>query len=315
MCGCNGNITADEYVYLSSAFGTCINGGLKLETTPSVGSNSDQILVWNTSDKNVKSISSCGIFSNALTGATNGLSVSERLVKLGGNLTGATTINLCDNSLKLQSDVANAYGLADFGLNSTYANSMFGICSRDAGGAQWGLSGNSTSISTYHCNNSSNGSSIAICNTGLTISNKNSSVIKSVNLGVSGLTYGACYHSCYTDRSLIDREYMCIQMCETSNVINVVSPPVGTTYYVGRYDDLIPVSGISTNQIYFYPTPVLGQRISVVDICGNALADPITVNGYGKNINDGACSTINTDFGSVTFVYNGIFWSAIAFVN
>jgi hypothetical protein len=55
--------------------------------------------------------------------------------------------------------------------------------------------------------------------------------------------------------------------------------------------------------------------VSVVDICGNALADPIMVNGYGKNINDGACSAINTDYGSVTFVYNGYFWSAIAFVN
>lgn len=253
------------------------------------------------------------ILSVALTGATNGLTKIGRSVVLGGDLSGGTTINLCDNTLKLQSDTANAYGLADFSLNSVYANSKFGLCSRDGSGAQWGLSGNSTSISTYHCINSSNGSGIVINNTGLTLTNKCSSALKSVSLGCNGLIYADCYHSSYINRTLVDKEYVDKELCGTSNVVNVCI--IGVEYYTQRYDDLIGVSGLSTNQIYLYPTPVLGQRVSVVDICGNALADPITINGYGKNINDGACSTINTDYGSVTFVYNGIFWSAIAFVN
>jgi len=205
-------------------------------------------------------------------------------------------------------------------LNPTYANSKFGICSNGGSGAIWGLSGNSTSISAQHCSSSSNGGSFIVGDTGLTLTNKCSSVSKVVKLTDKALIYGDCYHSCYVDRTLIDKEYLDIQMCETSNVINVVNPPVGTVYNVGRYDDLIPVSGISSNEIYLNYSalcgyPVLGQRVTVVDVCGNALADPIIINGNGKLINDGVCSVINTDYGSVTYVYNGYFWSAIAFVN
>jgi uncharacterized delta-60 repeat protein len=252
------------------------------------------------------------VITSSIT-VNNGLTKLGNNIVLGGNLTGATTINLSDNGFRLQSDNTNIYGLADFGLNSTYSNSKFGICSRDAIGSQWGLSGNSSSISTYHCTNNSNGSCISVNNTGIEISNKVSSAVKSVNLGVSGLTYGANYHSNYSNRSLVDKEYVDTELCATSNVVNVCQ--IGSGYYVQRYDDLIAVSGLSTAVIYLDPSPVIGQRVSVVDICGNALADPIMINGYGKNINDGATSTINTDYGSVTFVFNGIFWSAIAFVN
>jgi len=147
----------------------------------------------------------------------------------------------------------------------------------------------------------------------LTLSNKTSSVSCSVTLGTNALIYGGCYHSCYVNRTLVDKEYVDKQISGCSNILNVKR--VCNTYYTLRNDDVIAVSGISTNQIYLFPTPVLGERISVVDICGNALGDPITINGYGNQINNGSCSTINTDYGSVTFVWNGIFWSAIAFVN
>jgi hypothetical protein len=226
------------------------------------------------------------IFSSGggtLTGATNGLSLSGQIVVLGGTLTGNTCI------------CTSVYSLNIGCLNTAE------------------LSVNPSSISAFHCANASNGSAMSICNTGLTLSNKVSSISCSVTLGANALVYGGCYHSCYVNRTLVDKEYVDKELSGTSNVL--LYKTISNTYYTGRYDDVIGVSGISTNQIYLYPTPVTGQRISVVDICGNALGDPITINGYGKNINNGTCSTINTDYGSVTFVYNGIFWSAIAFVN
>ena len=114
--------------------------------------------------------------------------------------------------------------------------------------------------------------------------------------------------------------------CEflTFNQSNTLNIKINGTLICGCYvicscDELIAISGIGATQIYLPPSPVLcnnrGQRISVVDICGNALNSPITINGNGKNINNYSCSMINTDYGSTTFVYNGIFWSAIAFVN
>ena len=286
-----------------------LNAKLTLGAVPTAGALTDVVLVRNTGGE-VRTISVSSITGATAYNFTNGLTKQGSIVKLGGNLTGSTIINLCDNSLRFQSD-STSIGLANFNLNSIYANSKFGICSCASGGsgAQWGLSGNSASISTYHCSDSSNGSSIAICNSGITLTNKCSSALKTVNLTCNALMYGNDYCSVYTDRTLVDRGYV----SSVSNVLNVCI--VGTTYTTLRNDDLIGVSGLSSNLIYLYSSPVLGQRVSVVDVCGCALIDPITIHGNGKPINDGVCATINTDYGSVTFVYNGIFWSAIAFVN
>lgn len=66
---------------------------LKLCTTPAAGATSDSILVWNTADKCVKAISGGQVLTSAITGATNGLTKSGQVVKLGGNLCEATTIS------------------------------------------------------------------------------------------------------------------------------------------------------------------------------------------------------------------------------
>ena len=125
----------------------------------------------------------------------------------------------------------------------------------------------------------------------------------------STFKYAADYSGDFVDRSIVDKGYVDNQ----SNVVKVCT--INTAYVTLRNDDLIGVDGLSTNQICLYATPVLGQRLTVVDICGNALADPITINGNGNTINSDACSTINTDYGSVTYIYNGAFWSAVAFIN
>jgi hypothetical protein len=262
------------------------------------------------------------ILNSALTGATNGLTKQGQQVKLGGNLTGSTIINLCNNSLCLQSDSTNIYGLADFSLNSIYSDSKFNICSQNGSSAQWGLSGNSVNIGMYHCINLSNGSNINIYNTGITFTNKCSSALKIVNLGNSGLTYGGNYCN-NNPRWIPDKEYVDGQISGTSNLVKIKLNgyycTLNQNYYTYNCDDIIAVSGVSSHPIFLPASPTIvcnhTQKITFVDICGNALADPITINGNGNNINNGGYSTINTDYGSITFVYNGIFWSAIAFVN
>jgi len=97
----------------------------------------------------------------------------------------------------------------------------------------------------------------------------------------------------------------------SSNLVDVCN--VSTTYTATTNNSFIGISGVSC--VYLALSPIKGQRISIVDICGDALTNPIIVDGNGKNINDGLCSTINTNYGSITFIYNGYFWSAVAFTN
>jgi hypothetical protein len=306
------NTNACTLIYGDFAQNYVILPTLKLSTTPSAGTTSDGILVWNSSDKCVKQVSCASAFGSVITGATNGLTKTGKNVVLGGTLTGATSINLNEFDFRLKSDGSTSYGIADFNLSQTYANSKFAICSRDATSATiWGITGNSTNITAVHCSNSSNGSCLSINNGDINLTNKTSSCSRVVCLGANALVYGACYHGDYTNRSLVDKEYVDVSICNESNVIKVCN--VGAPYTTTRYDDFIGVSG--TSCIYLYNTPVCGQRVIVTDICGNALLDPITVDGNGKKINNGTCSTINTDYGSITYLYNGFCWSAVGFIN
>ena len=265
---------------------------VRLLSTPSGGTNSDSILVWNSTDKKIKKVSPASMVG--LTGATNGLSTSGQKVVLGGDLTGNTCICTLGHCLSIGCSV-----------NSE-------------------LTVNSTAVSAFHCTNASNGSSISIYNTGLTLSNKISSVSCSVTLGASALVYGGNYCSVYTPRTLVDKEYVDKEVSGCSNMIKIKCV-FGCNYNATTADDIIAVSGQSSCQIYLPISPVLcngrGQRITVVDICGGALIDPIIVNGnINGRINGGYCSAINTDYGSITFVFIGCYggnynWSAIAFVN
>jgi len=247
-----------------------------------------------------------------VTGATNGLTLTNSKVILGGALTGTTTVNINNNSLRFISDSGTTYGLVNIGMNSTYANSKIGICSRDGSGAIWGWSGNSTILISYHYANATNGNSISINNSNIVMSNLTGASPKTVCLGTSGMTYAACYHPSYSSRSLVDKEFVQNCVAEMSNIIHVTNTGVAG-YTATLADDFIGVSGSTC--VCLYPTPIQGQKVIVSDICGNALNTQIFINGNGKKINDGLISTISTNYGAVTYIYNGYCWSTIAFVN
>jgi hypothetical protein len=127
--------------------------------------------------------------------------------------------------------------------------------------------------------------------------------------------YNANYCGVYGSRSLVDKEYVDNKVAASSNVLSVVNSS-GTTYIATTLDSFIGVSG-GTYVILPNP-PKSGQRIIVSDICGNALYSQICIDGQGIRINDSSCTfaTINTNYGSLTFVYNAnSFWSGIGFVN
>lgn len=131
--------------------------------------------------------------------------------------------------------------------------------------------------------------------------------------GFTGVEYDSDYSASFVNESLVTKRYVNSRISGSSNITNVCN--VNTQYTATTTSSFIGVSGASC--IYLMNNPSCGQRVSVADICGGALVNPITINGNSKRINDSSCCTslINTNYGSITFIYNGYFWSAVAFTN
>jgi hypothetical protein len=77
-------------------------------------------------------------------------------------------------------------------------------------------------------------------------------------------------------------------------------------------DDVVVASG--TTDFNLPASPATGFQVSISDGLGTALTTPITINGNGNDIQDDTFALINTDFGAITFVYNGIFWTVSNFI-
>jgi hypothetical protein len=59
------------------------------------------------------------------------------------------------------------------------------------------------------------------------------------------------------------------------------------------------------------PTGTLGRVYMVKDCFGDAATNPITIQGTGGQLVDGSTATINTNFGSLQFIFNGTDWSIV----
>jgi len=115
----SGNTTASHRLYIANCqLCTLIYGDftgntvtlptVKICNTPDAGTSTDKLLVWNTTDKCIKSLDASGVLGGAITGATNGLTKipygSAYRVKLGGaltgdtSLTGAYTMHICSGA-------------------------------------------------------------------------------------------------------------------------------------------------------------------------------------------------------------------------
>jgi len=135
---------------------------------------------------------------------------------------------------------------------------------------------------------------------------------KTVRFNPSGLTYGGDYSSGFTARSIPDVAYVTgLTSSLTSNTVNGVN--VTTTYTATTNSDFVGVSGSTAFIVYLPSQPLEYQRITVADIKGNALSQNITINGGGKLINGSSTALIDSNYGSITMVYNTVNWSVIAF--
>jgi len=132
--------------------------------------------------------------------------------------------------------------------------------------------------------------------------------------GVSkyNLKYGNDYSTNFSTYSLVDVNYVTGYSKTKSNVVDVCL--IGSISYTASTNNNY-IGAQSGSTIYLPSVPKLGQKISVSDISGCALVHNIIINGNGKCINGNTCFPINTNYGSISVINNGNFWSAIAFIN
>jgi hypothetical protein len=89
-----------------------------------------------------------------------------------------------------------------------------------------------------------------------------------------------------------------------------VTDVVTATYTASSTDYFLCVltNGVVTITL---PAGILGTVYIVKDCFGDAANNPITVQGTGGQLVDGSTATINTNFGSLQFVFNGTDWSIV----
>lgn len=87
---------------------------------------------------------------------------------------------------------------------------------------------------------------------------------------------------------------------------------VTTPEYTATATDYFLCVDTSTTPVAItLPTGILGTVYIVKDCTGDAATNNITVAGTGGELVDGSTATINTSYGSLSFIFNGSEWSIV----
>ena len=148
--------------------------------------------------------------------------------------------------------------------------------------------------------------------TEITMSGATSLTFTDTRTTTCGILYGGDYEDDFVPRSLVTAQYVTGYTQDVSNTVAVCN--VNTAYTATTENDFIGVSGATS--VWLPLSPKACQRITVADIEGDALTNMIVICGNGIDINGSPTATINTNYGSMTFINNNISgWSAVAFIN
>jgi len=258
-----------------------ITAPIKICTTPITGLNTDGVLVWNSVDKCVKQINVVDVLSSGITGATNGLTKIGQRVKLGGTLTGSTTIDGSTGAYDFSLTNLNSFALG-FDNVSTITDSGTNGGLRNA--ADYGANFvNESLVTKRYVTGITSGLGVQTANNGLTKSGLN------VHLGgvLTGNTTitGSNTLSIMSPSSLDNNEY--IRFCKTppsrgfcegslyykNNKLNFDRDISGVTLQIGE-EMVVAVCNISAGII---------TNGSVVYICGGQSGLPTIAKSIASN--------------------------------
>lgn len=91
-------------------------------------------------------------------------------------------------------------------------------------------------------------------------------------------------------------------------VIATTSPflALSTDLFIGVNNiSLVPFS------VVLPANPQTGKVYIIKDVSGTAFTDPITITAVGHNIDGSASAIIDTNYGSITLVFDGVEWSIV----
>jgi len=86
---------------------------------------------------------------------------------------------------------------------------------------------------------------------------------------------------------------------------------VTTATYTALATDYFLCVDVAAPVTITLPTGILGTVYIVKDCDGDAVTNPITIQGTGGELVDGATATINTPYGSISLIFNGTEWSIV----
>ena len=166
----------------------------------------------------------------SVTGATNGLTKSGQDVKLGGNLTEYTSINMGTDAIEFNGSngTSNTYVSFSDGYNDMIAyggsgNNIAGI----NGNASATQGGTNVLLEVQYTGGLQ--SHITLNPDNIYIDAYDGTNTANVGFTASGFTYGANYSTCWTDRSLVDKAYVDNGITGATNTFtNGLTDTVGT---------------------------------------------------------------------------------------
>lgn len=101
----------------------------------------------------------------------------------------------------------------------------------------------------------------------------------------------------------------CLVPKNSISVCNVLTPTYSATTSSGF------IGAISGSTIYLPNVPIPNQNIIIADISGCALINNINICSCTLKIRESQYAVINTNYGSISLINNGTFWSTVGFTN
>ena len=86
---------------------------------------------------------------------------------------------------------------------------------------------------------------------------------------------------------------------------------VTTSTYTALATDYFLCVDVAAPVTITLPTGILGTVYIVKDCDGDSFTNPITIQGTGGQLVDGSVATINTPYGSIQLIFNGVEWSIV----
>jgi len=274
-----------------------------------------------------------------LTGSTanNGLTKIGNNISLGGTLTGNTTISM--DQYNLIFEPSSNYQLLGFGTNDFPLSNIEARTGGAGSQTQFrAVSGSSIYLRNFDAVANNSVGEIALTDntvySGLTLFNYDgyNTQIRSLNSGFTtnhelrfttnnvkfydnktiktGIEYNADYTTGFTSLSLVHKGYV-------DNKNNTIIGITANTLLTNSIDYVLVNSSSSGLTVTLPSTPDSSKKITVKDRTGNALSNNITIDGNGKNIDGVSTALIDTNRGSLQFIYSDEFdeWYIIGFLN